>query len=148
MASSCRAAAFLREERSLRKKTSSAAGMNQRANAALAGCAASPLPRWPRACVSARTPPSVRLASGRMMFLRHNQVHLESLRSNARASARFIAALDTKLLRHPFGLCWEFFFSCFWSVYLLSPPAQSWQWESLCFYSLRFIIHSVHSMYL
>lgn len=97
--------------------------MNQRANAALAGCAASPLPRWPRACVSARTPPSVWLASGRMMFLRHNQVHLESLRSNAGASARFIASLDTKLLRHPFGLCWEFFFLLF--LVCISPFTTS-----------------------
>lgn len=123
MASSCRAAAFLREERSLRK-TSSAAGMNQRANAALAGCAASPLPRWPRACVSARTPPSVLLASGRMMFLHHNQVHLESLRSNARVSARFIASLNTKLLRHPFGLCGEFFSLVFISFHHQRSPGN------------------------
>lgn len=52
MASSCmRRHSWAR--RALRK-TSSAAGMNQRANAALAGCAASPLPWWPCECVSAQ----------------------------------------------------------------------------------------------
>lgn len=62
--------------------------MNQRANAALAGCAASPLPWWPCECVSAHTPRSVFLASGRMMFLHHNQVHLKSFRSNAQSISR------------------------------------------------------------
>lgn len=113
--------------RSALRKTSSANGMNQRANAALAGCAASPLPWWPSKCVSAHMPQSVFLASGRMMFLHHNQVHLKSFRSNAQVSAEFIASPNMKLFKHLLGhLWWEFFFhNIFLSFFFLTTFTNS-----------------------